>query len=71
MMLRDLARKLIAHEHIKRISHSHTLHNTHEVDHMAYLVGIILERGGFHAVVGGVMLVCSCVVLLGGEDHNL
>lgn len=66
-MLRDLARKLRAHEHFVRISHSHTFHTTHEVAHMAYLVSIIMEGGGFHGFTGGMMLVCSFVVLMGGE----
>lgn len=61
MLLRHLT-----HEHIKRVSHSHTFHATHELAHMAYLCCIVAEGQGVHSLTGGVMLVCSIVVLLGG-----
>jgi hypothetical protein len=67
MRLRDLVRKLETREHLKRVSHSHTFHTTNELAHLAYLVSIMVEKGGIHTVTGGVMLVCSVVVLLGGE----
>lgn len=66
-MLRAIVRKLSAHEHIVRVSHSHTFHTTHELAHIAYLICICWEGGGAHAVVGGTMLICSFVALIGGE----
>jgi len=71
MGLWHLVRKLEPREQIKRAAKSHRLHTTHEVAHMVYLVGIIAERGGMHAIVGGVMLVCSAVVILGGDNDHL
>ena len=71
MGLRNLVRKLEAREHLKRIAKSHKFHTTHEITHMIYLVSIAAERGGFHSVTAGVLLVCAVVVMLGDEveDH--
>lgn len=66
--MRKLVRHcFVARDEFARISHSHTFQAGHSTAHIMYLIAVACEGANFHSLMGGIMCICSLVVVLGGE----
>jgi hypothetical protein len=66
--MRDLIKKCIARERLRRIAHTHVFHTSHSVAHAAYFCAVMAESHGFYAVIGGVMVVYSFITVIASEE---
>jgi hypothetical protein len=67
--MQEFLRRCMGREPIKRIAHTHAFHTSHGVAHAAYFCAVMAESHGYYAIIGGVMVVYSFIIVLASDEE--